>query len=62
MKVVVDPNKCLGCGVCEGDAPDVFELSGDVATVKMDPVPDKYKKDVETAIADCPEEAIAIVG
>ena len=58
MNVFVDPEKCLGCGVCEGDAPDVFELSGDVAIVKMNPVPDKYKKDVEIAIADCPEEAI----
>jgi ferredoxin len=60
MKVVVLADKCLGCGVCEGDAPDVFELSGDVAVVKMDPVPEKYRKDVEVAVADCPEEAIVV--
>jgi ferredoxin len=62
MKVVVDPDLCLGCGICEGIAPDVFSLGSEPhAVVLLDPVPDKYKVDVKDAIEQCPEEAITIV-
>ena len=26
-KIIVDKNKCIGCGACEGFEPDVFELN-----------------------------------
>jgi ferredoxin len=26
MKAKVDPDRCLGCGICEGIAPEIFEL------------------------------------
>jgi ferredoxin len=62
MKVIVDADLCLGCGICEGIAPDVFSLGSDpVANVLLDPVPDKYAADVREAIDQCPEEAISIV-
>ena len=61
MKAKVDPEKCLGCGVCEGIAPDVFSLGSDgIAVVLLDPIPEKYWADVRQARDDCPEEAISV--
>ncbi len=61
MKAVVIADKCLGCGVCEGIAPDVFSLGADgIAVVQLDPVPEKFWDDARQAAADCPEEAIVI--
>jgi len=62
MKVIVDPDLCLGCGICEGISPDVFSLGSEPhAVVLLDPVPDQYAAEVKDAIEQCPEEAIAIV-
>jgi ferredoxin len=61
MRVIVDPDTCLGCGICEGIAPDVFSLGSEPhAVVLLNPVPEKYRADVNEAIEQCPEEAITI--
>ena len=61
MKVFVDPDTCLGCGICEGIAPDVFTLGPEIyATVKLNPVPANLEADVRDAADQCPEEAISI--
>ncbi|NPV55141.1 MAG: ferredoxin [Anaerolineae bacterium] len=60
MKVIVDPDLCLGCAICESIEPDVFRLESDIATVLMDPVPESYRSTVQEAIESCPEEAIRI--
>jgi len=53
----------MGCGVCETTAPDVFQLGDDgIAKVIVDIVPAHLEADVQTAIDDCPEGAISIVG
>jgi len=63
MKVVVDPNICMGCGICESTAPQVFQLNDDnVAIVLVDVVPPELEADVRQAVDDCPEQAISIVG
>lgn len=62
MKVIVDPDICLGCGVCESIAPDIFSLGDEVyALVIMNPVPEQMRDVVDEAIAECPEEAIRII-
>jgi len=62
MKVVVDPNICMGCGICESTAPQVFQLNDDnVAIVLVDVVPSDLEADVRQAVDDCPEQAISIV-
>ncbi|PKO14198.1 MAG: ferredoxin [Chloroflexi bacterium HGW-Chloroflexi-10] len=62
MKVVVDPDICLGCGVCESIAPNIFILGDEVyAKVIMNPVPEQLRDVVEEAVSECPEEAISII-
>ncbi len=62
MRVVVDPDLCMGCGVCESIAPDIFELGDELhAKVILDPIPEKFRLGVEEAIAECPEVAITII-
>lgn len=61
MKVKVDEDLCLGCGICEGLAPDVFSLANEpFAEVLVDVVPAEMEDDVRQAAEECPEEAIFI--
>jgi ferredoxin len=61
MKVKVDEDLCLGCGICEGLAPDVFSLANEpFAEVLLDPVPEEFQDAVREAMEECPEEAITI--
>lgn len=57
MKVKVIEEQCVGCGFCEGQCPEVFEVE-DVSHVKVDTVADEYKNDVIEAIEGCPTSAI----
>jgi len=61
MRVHVDPELCIGCGICEGDAPEVFSLAGSsVAKVIMDPLKPESEAVARMAADDCPESAISI--
>ena len=61
MKVRVDEDLCLGCGICEGLAPDVFSLANEpFAEVLVDVVPAELEDDVRQSAEECPEEAIII--
>ena len=60
MKAIVDKEACSGCGLCADNVPDVFEMQGDVAVVKADPVPGGQEDKVKEAAADCPVEAIKV--
>ena len=59
MKVTVDSDTCTGCGLCIDGCPDVFALEGEIARVKVDPVPASAEECVQQAIQDCPVNAIA---
>ena len=60
MKAKIDVDACTGCGVCEGTCPEVFEMSDDVAKVKVDVVPPEAQDSCREAAKDCPVEAISI--
>ena len=56
MAVKVDESTCIGCGICEGIYPDLFEMEGGIALVK-----ELANYDTELAgdaIAECPVAAI----
>jgi ferredoxin len=60
MKAIIDADLCSGCELCTQTCPEVFEMQGDVAIVKVDPVPDELEDSVQEAVDDCPVEAISI--
>ena len=60
MKVRVDEDACVGDGTCAEMCPEVFEMEGDLAIVKLDRVPDELEDAVREAADHCPVEAIII--
>ncbi len=60
MKAIVDKDLCTGCGLCANTCPEVFELEGDVATVKVDTIPENAVDSAKEAEQNCPVEAIKI--
>ena len=64
IKIIVDKNKCIGCGACEGFEPDVFELNdeGLAEAIKenYDELDTEVKENVDDAAANCPTSAIKV--
>ncbi len=60
MKVSVDEDLCTGCELCVETCPDVFEMSEDVARVKVESIPDDAQDCTRQAAEECPVEAIII--
>ena len=59
MKAVVNED-CIGCGMCEGVCPEVFQLnSGGLSEVVGDP--NSHPELTQEAAAVCPVDAIEIV-
>lgn len=57
MKVKVDKEKCIGCGVCESICPKVFEIKNGKASVKKTETEEKCAKE---ASESCPVQAIEV--
>ena len=60
MKVRVDPDICIGCGLCVQICPEVFEMEGDKAVVRTDTVPKDVESTCRQAADECPVTAIII--
>ena len=61
-RIVVDRDLCQGHGVCENEAPGVFEVSkAGVLTVLADAPGDDQRRAVEAAVKYCPTHALTIV-
>lgn len=61
MRVHVDPEACLGCGVCATIIPEVFSLGDEgFAVVLLDPVDEFFRDLVQQAADECTEEAIRV--
>ena len=60
MKVKVDAELCVGCGLCVNTCPDVFEMKEDKAIVKLASVPAGQEESCKQSKDECPVEAIII--
>jgi len=61
VKAKVDKNSCIGCGLCEGICPKVFQMNEDnIAEVIVDEIPTDDIADANEAKESCPVEAITI--
>lgn len=59
MKLYVDPDLCISCGLCIDTAPEIYDWSDDeVAEVIVDDVPPEYQDEALEALESCPTEAI----
>ena len=61
VKVKVDKDKCIGCGVCMALAPEVFEIGEDgKSKVKIEDIPGELLEKVKEAAENCPTNSIEI--
>lgn len=56
-KVIVNKDKCIGCGACTATCPEVFDFD-DEGLAKV--IKDEVNDDVKMAVESCPTEAIEI--
>ncbi|HBM17328.1 MAG TPA: ferredoxin [Lentisphaeria bacterium] len=58
MKVKIDADICIGCGLCANTCPEVYQMKEDKAVVVVDVVPKEAEERCQTALDDCPVTAI----
>lgn len=59
-EVSIDPQRCIGCGLCEEMLPEVFE-TGRVTAVVITPfVEGSLMEETVDAMNDCPVDAISV--
>jgi ferredoxin len=62
MRIQVDYDKCSGLGMCEAEAPDLFEVQDDGSlTVLQDTPGEEHLEAARAACAACPTEALSLV-
>jgi ferredoxin len=62
VKVVVDFDLCQSNGICQGLAPEVFEVRDDGYLYLLQEHPDEsLRSKVEMAVNSCPVQAISLV-
>jgi sterol 14-demethylase len=61
LRIELDEVLCQGHGVCEGEAPEVFELSKKGVLTILQPTPDEsLRSQVEAAVKYCPTHALLL--
>ncbi len=60
MKAKVDPEICIGCGLCVTTCPEVYRMEDDKAIVYVAVVPKAVEDSCKKAADECPVTAITI--
>jgi ferredoxin len=62
MRIVVDYDKCTGLGMCEAEAPELFEVQDDGSLTVLNEKPsEEHRAECEAAVEACPTEALSLV-
>lgn len=60
MKVIVDDDACVGCGLCLHICPEVFEMEYERSRVIPGIIPSRIEPLCRDAVNECPASAITI--
>lgn len=60
MKAKVDPDVCIGCGLCVSTCPEVYRMEDDKAVVYVSIVPKAAEEKCKKAAEECPVTAIEV--
>lgn len=60
MKATVDPDICIGCGLCADTCPAVYRMEADKAVAYVDVVAKDQEECARKGAEECPVEAIKI--
>lgn len=60
MKLELDRDGCIGCGVCAEVCPDVFRIAGDGLS-EIIAKPEGNEEAVQEAAESCPVEVIHVI-
>ncbi|MGV9712878.1 ferredoxin [Gordonia sp. NPDC003424] len=61
MRIEVDLDICQGHGMCEMEAPEIFETHSDHVKILIDRPDESRRAEVEAAVQYCPTQALRIV-
>jgi len=62
LRIVVDLDLCQGHGVCESEAPELFEVNRDRKVEVLDRTPDEsQRRALEAAVKYCPTHALSLI-
>jgi ferredoxin len=60
LKAKIDPDACIGCGLCVSTCPEVYEMKDDKAVVIAAVVPNDAEDCAKKGAEDCPVTAITV--
>ena len=60
MNIEIDKELCVGCGLCEENAPKVFKIGTYTAELRTNEIPGELESRIKETAEDCPANAITI--